>query len=453
MEDLPEVEQLTEVIRTDDGDGLKALIAAGEVSIEDDGVNILLQAADIGSVKVIDALWSSGFRDINAQDHAGFTALIYASENGYFNAVSALIDYRADVNLFNNYGETALMGVCTMALGVYLDNKDQYDNIAELLLDADADPDVTGENAKSFPLFAASAINKPDIVKLLLDNGADVNKQTADKQTSLHGAAIKGNVDIVRMLLEKGADKTIIDKDGHTAYEVASTEEIKALIGAPALFTGTPAGEINYFDVFLGKAESEEEVHANIKKHTFCPVCLGHSEREGDCLYITHKCPEDKRHSDLYNKYKNGAGEISWCTECGRCAKDSKHYKFDLVMRAVPDLLPSGATCEASGGGGVHEKMQRVVRYVDYLYDLEHAVGEISEDSARKELIEEVWNGPARRVRFDPSKYKKFKTDTTVFKAGGVRVVGMYEMTGEQCVVEKKAGKRRTLKIKHRKNK
>jgi ankyrin repeat protein len=44
-----------------------------------------------------------------------------------------------------------------------------------------------------------------EIVKLLLEHGADVNAKTA-YETALHLAAEKGHLEIVKFLLEHGAD-------------------------------------------------------------------------------------------------------------------------------------------------------------------------------------------------------------------------------------------------------
>jgi hypothetical protein len=55
-------------------------------------------------------------------------------------------------------------------------------------------------------LQAASALNKEQIVKLLLKNGADVNAQGGYYGSALQAASALGNEQIVKLLLENGAD-------------------------------------------------------------------------------------------------------------------------------------------------------------------------------------------------------------------------------------------------------
>jgi ankyrin repeat protein len=57
---------------------------------------------------------------------------------------------------------------------------------------------------------------RPDIIKQLLDRGADVNLQDNDGDTALHGAAQNGNAEIVRLLLAKRANVDARNKVGGT---------------------------------------------------------------------------------------------------------------------------------------------------------------------------------------------------------------------------------------------
>lgn len=71
----------------------------------------------------------------------------------------------------------------------------------------------------SSPLISASLFGKPEIAKILIDAGADINIQNNDGSTALHTAAFFCRPEIVTMLLEKKADKAIRNNYKSTAYE------------------------------------------------------------------------------------------------------------------------------------------------------------------------------------------------------------------------------------------
>ena len=64
-----------------------------------------------------------------------------------------------------------------------------------------------------------------NIVKLLIDHGADVNKQTTvGGATALHRAAFTGKLSVVRTLIQAGANPCIKDADGQTALHKAMSQ-------------------------------------------------------------------------------------------------------------------------------------------------------------------------------------------------------------------------------------
>ncbi|MEJ1964870.1 MAG: ankyrin repeat domain-containing protein [Gammaproteobacteria bacterium] len=61
-----------------------------------------------------------------------------------------------------------------------------------------------------------------EIIKLLLDAGADINQRATDGGTALHGAAGRGRNEVVNFLVARNADLAIKDSRGRTAADVAS---------------------------------------------------------------------------------------------------------------------------------------------------------------------------------------------------------------------------------------
>lgn len=88
-----------------------------------------------------------------------------------------------------------------------------------------------GVDVRSDPSFllAAASEDKTEIVRLLLEIGADPNARLAIKAgaphyAAIHYAAIKGNPDIINCLVEHGADvniNSIVDNDNPNAVKTA----------------------------------------------------------------------------------------------------------------------------------------------------------------------------------------------------------------------------------------
>jgi uncharacterized protein len=100
----------------------------------------------------------------------------------------------------------------------------------------DADPNRIAEKRPSGrrPLSAAVYFGHQEIVRLLLERGADPTweEPTAPKGLSLHEAAHAGNRELVELLLAHGADpNSSVDSSGSATF-AASTPEIRALLVA-----------------------------------------------------------------------------------------------------------------------------------------------------------------------------------------------------------------------------
>jgi len=72
------------------------------------------------------------------------------------------------------------------------------------------------------PLWMASRENRPEIVRLLIKAGADVEKgKEEDDETPLLVASKEGHLEIVKLLVEAGADMDKKDEYGRTVLDVA----------------------------------------------------------------------------------------------------------------------------------------------------------------------------------------------------------------------------------------
>lgn len=101
-----------------------------------------------------------------------------------------------------------------------------YNDISEFLVSRKA-PSLYAE------IYLRDAVENNDFRKaeLLLRAGADVNEvHDTFRDTVLHIAAQKGNIDIIKLLIRQGADRSIKNRDGKKASDLATSSESKALL-------------------------------------------------------------------------------------------------------------------------------------------------------------------------------------------------------------------------------
>ena len=140
--------------------------------------------------------------------------------NDYLN-VKKLIKSGADVNDANEAGESVL----AFAIRSYCD----FD-ILMLLVENGADIyDFDEEGVSIFDM--AITYNNIDMVNFILQKGLDVNKTTRKSGfTPLMGATCYGRLEIVKILLENGANQNFKDSKGFTAIDFARKMNKKSIL-------------------------------------------------------------------------------------------------------------------------------------------------------------------------------------------------------------------------------
>jgi ankyrin repeat protein len=157
-------------------------------------------------------------------------ALHVAASNDNVEAAHILISHGAKIDMRDTVNnDTALI------YGI----RDGKFSVAELLLEAGADPNLTDRRGFA-PVHIAVARNDAKLVQCLLDHGAAINVRThSDGRTPLIIAAAAGFEQMVEMLLSRGADPSIVDGGGKSPLERAvechrsGVAEILKKVGSP----------------------------------------------------------------------------------------------------------------------------------------------------------------------------------------------------------------------------
>ena len=176
----------------------------------------LAEAAKSQSTEAVRALLAEG-APVSEGDASGFTALHWAAQWDHAEIAELLIGSGADVNAANRYDVTPLALACTNASG----------GMVKRLLNAGANPsavEATGATA----LMTCARGGVWGAVEPFLGHGVDLNaKENSRGQTALMWAAWEGHSEVVRGLVEHGADVGARSTTGYTALLLAAREAYK----------------------------------------------------------------------------------------------------------------------------------------------------------------------------------------------------------------------------------
>jgi len=228
-------------------EGVRMLVARGaDVNSADafQEETALMWAAEEGHLAVVKTLLEVGananlkshvttLTERRAADHpsGGMTALMFAVRDGHEDVVEALIKAGADLKLTNGDGDGGLMTGTAMHIAIVNDRYDLAARLLELGADAndgslflavDAHDGTTDMRARDGSKLRPNHLNKLtsiDLIKLLLDKGADPNKLFLGQfhNTSLgagdfyagspfYKAAIQSDVEVLKIMLAHGAN-------------------------------------------------------------------------------------------------------------------------------------------------------------------------------------------------------------------------------------------------------
>jgi hypothetical protein len=166
----------------------------------------LLKAVNEGNAKTVGVLLDKGL-DPDTADPDGNTILMIAARLGHQDVVSLLISRKAAVARRSPHGDTALMMACLKG----------HLAIAKLLVANGAQISQSGWA----PLHYAAFEGRAEVIRYLLEKGADKDALAPNGFTALMLAARGGHIDTARLLLYEDADLTVRGPKGETALGIA----------------------------------------------------------------------------------------------------------------------------------------------------------------------------------------------------------------------------------------
>ncbi|MEI0516982.1 ankyrin repeat domain-containing protein [Brachyspira murdochii] len=141
--------------------------------------------------------------DVNQKDFRGLTPLMNASLNGYVKLAIELIKHNADVNAKDNTSADSLF---------YAVNANNSLELVKVLLNSGANPNIVYSDPEegSFTILDRSLYyNNFEIFKTLVENGANINKVNDRGEPLIVDAIRRERFDIVKYLVDKGIDPTM----------------------------------------------------------------------------------------------------------------------------------------------------------------------------------------------------------------------------------------------------
>jgi ankyrin repeat protein len=183
---------------------------------------LLFAAVGSGKVAELKQALASG-ANVNAADSTGRSALGLAARNGDVAMIDALLDAGAKIEATDPIGFTPLMEAA----------RDGKVEAASRLIARGAN---VGQRARAnglelTPLHLATASGFGDLVRLLVERGADINARDSEQATALIWATNQ-QPKVALLLVQMGADPDIASNTGDTPRALAEQGKMTALLEA-----------------------------------------------------------------------------------------------------------------------------------------------------------------------------------------------------------------------------
>ena len=283
-------------------DNIKMLIQNGAVipASDSNGSTVLHFASSNSNQEVVEFLLKLNEISVNATDNSNQTPLMYACyDGGRLDNIKMLIQNGADIQMSSSNGSTVLHFASQMS----------NQEVVEFLLKLNEISVNARDNSNQTPLMSACHDGgRLDNIKMLVQNGADIQTSSSNGSTVLHFASHLSNQEVVEFLLKlneisvNATDNSNQTPLMHACYDGGRLNNIKMLIqnGADIQASSSNGSTVLHF----ASSNSNQEVVEFLLKLNGISANVTTNNNETPLMYA---CCDGGRLDNIKFLIQNGA--------------------------------------------------------------------------------------------------------------------------------------------------
>jgi ankyrin repeat protein len=152
-------------------------------------------------------------KNINLVDNSNNSVLHLACKNNNIDMIKKLIEYEINTNLININNYTALHIACINKNIEIIEILIKYSNL-----------NIKERQYDLVPLMYLLDTKYINLIKKMIEKGADVSSQDTIGNTVLHHAIYEGHIDVVNLLIDYYPDMSLVNIDGMTILHLCASK-------------------------------------------------------------------------------------------------------------------------------------------------------------------------------------------------------------------------------------